>query len=184
MKYIVCITGASGVTLGFRLIDELLTGKHDVHVVITSNADDVITHELGKNFQYPKGATYYKDDDSNAALNSSSFTFDAAIVVPCSLKSLSSIATGFSHTLTTRVAENALRTRSTLIIVPRETPLSASALENMLALRRDGAIIFPPIVAYYHLPETVDDMTDFFIGKLLDLLGISNELYKRWNQSH
>ena len=180
MRYVVCITGASGAIIGFRLIQELLSRDLEVHAVITSNARRVIEAELGESYSYPTGAFYYEDDDSNASLNSSSFVFKTAVIVPCSLKTLSSIAHGCSHSLTTRIAENALRTRAGLIIVPRETPLSAAALENMLALRKDGAIIFPPSVAYYHLPKTVEDITDFFVGKLLDLLSIPNDLYRRW----
>ncbi|MBN1154502.1 UbiX family flavin prenyltransferase [candidate division KSB1 bacterium] len=180
MRYIVCITGASGVIIGFRLIQELLTRNLQVHVVITPNARKVITVELGDHYTLPSGAYYHDEEDSFAPLNSSSFLFQAAIIVPCSIKTLSSIANGFSNSLTTRIAENALRTRSTLIVVPRETPLSASALENMLSLRRDGAIIFPPSIAYYHRPTTVEDVTDFFVGKILDLLQIPNDLYRRW----
>jgi 4-hydroxy-3-polyprenylbenzoate decarboxylase len=96
------------------------------------------------------------------------------------MKTLAAIASGYSENLIVRAAENQLRTNRQLILSPRETPLSHSNLENMLKLRQAGAIICPPMAAYYHLPKSVDEMTDFFVGKILDLLGIANDLYKRW----
>jgi 4-hydroxy-3-polyprenylbenzoate decarboxylase len=179
-KFVVGITGASGVIIGVRLIEILLQKNLSVITIITENARKVIEHELGKNFKFPLEAEYYNEHDASAPINSSSFLIDAAVIAPCSMKTLSAIAHGYSNNLITRAADNQLRTDKPLILVPRETPLSISHLENMLKLKQAGAIICPPMAAYYHHPQSVADMTDFFVGKILDLLGIQNRLYKRW----
>ena len=183
MKVAVAITGASGVILGFRFIEELKSRHHIPYVIISENAKIVIKHELGQKFQMPSDVKYFTENDAFSPLNSSSFLLDAMVIIPCSMKTLSAVARGYANTLITRTAENVLRTDSKLIIVPRETPLSSSALENMLHLRREGAIIFPPAIAYYHKPKTISDITDFFVGKILDLLKIKNDLYNRWDNN-
>jgi len=174
------ITGASGVVIGIRLIEELIQKSIEVISVITENAQQVIKHELNNNFKLPLKAQFFDEFDSSAPFNSSSFIIESMVIAPCSMKTLSAIANGYTYNLITRAADNQLRTQRSLILVPRETPLSASHLENMLKLKRAGAIICPPMAAYYHHPESVNDMTDFFVGKILDLLNIPNRLYKRW----
>jgi 4-hydroxy-3-polyprenylbenzoate decarboxylase len=181
MKITVAITGASGVIIGIRLLEELVKDKHTVYGIITKNARLVLTHEIEEKYDLPSNVQYFEEDDQYSELNSSSFLLDAMVIAPCSLKSLAAIANGYTNTLVVRAAENVLRTGSKLIVVPRETPLSASALENMLRLKNQGAIVCPPIVAYYHQPQNVNDITNFFVGKILDLLGIENTLYNRWN---
>jgi len=179
-KIIVGITGASGVIIGIRLVEELLNKKYEVISIISKNAKQVIEHELGNNFQLPQEAQYIDENDVTAPINSSSFLVDAMIIAPCSMKTLSAIANGYTHSLITRAADNQLRIDKPLIFIPRETPLSISHLENMLKLKQAGAIICPPMAAYYHHPKSIEDMTDFFVGKILDLLGIQNALYQRW----
>ena len=98
------------------------------------------------------------------------------------MKSLSALASGYASNLLIRAADGMLRTGRKLIVVPRETPLSLAAIENMAALRRGGAIIMPPCAAYYHEPRSVADMTDFFVGKILDLLGVEHKLFRRWGE--
>ncbi|MFH1726557.1 MAG: UbiX family flavin prenyltransferase [Elusimicrobiota bacterium] len=180
MRAIVGITGASGVVIGIRLAEELLARGNEVHAVVTSPGRDVIKHEVGKGFKFPAKVRVHENDDPRSPLNSSSFLADAMVVAPCSMKSLAGIAAGYADDLLVRAADGMLRTGKRLILVPRETPLSLSALENMAALRKDGAIIMPPAAAYYHRPKTADDMTNFFVGKILDLLGVENSLYRRW----
>lgn len=182
MRIVVAITGASGVIIGFRLLEELTSRDHSLYGIVTNNARQVIQHELGPDFKYPSTVTYYEEADQQSPLNSSSFIVDGMIIAPCSMKTLAAIAIGYSNSLVVRAADNVLRTRSKLIIVPRETPLSGSALNNMLNLHHEGAIIFPPMVAYYHHPQTIEDITNFFVGKILDLLGIPNDLYRRWGK--
>lgn len=179
-KIVVGITGASGVVIGIRLIEELLQKNFEVISIITKNAQKVIEHELGNNFQLLPKAQYFEEHDASAPINSSSYLIDAMVIAPCSMKSLSAIANGHTDNLITRAADNQLRTDKPLILVPRETPLSISHLENMAKLKQAGAIICPLMAAYYHHPKSVKDMTDFFVGKILDLLGIQNELYQRW----
>ena len=181
MRVVVGITGASGVVIAFRLLEELEARNCDIYATISHHAEGVIRHELGEQFKKTGGIPYYHEMDQDAPLNSSSFVFDAMVVVPCSMKSLAAIAAGYSESLIARCAENALRTGSKLVLVPRETPLSESALSNMLTMKRAGALILPPMTAYYTKPETIMDVTNFFVGKILDLLNISNDLYPRWS---
>ena len=179
-KFVVSITGASGVIIGIRLIEELLEANSEVISVISDNAKKVIEHELSNNFQLPLEVQYFDEHDAIAPVNSSSILIDAMIIAPCSMKTLSAIANGYSYNLITRAADNQFRTNKPLILVPRETPLCISHIENMLKLKQAGAIICPPMAAYYHHPKSVEDMTDFFVGKILDLLNIPNQLFRRW----
>jgi polyprenyl P-hydroxybenzoate/phenylacrylic acid decarboxylase-like protein len=103
------------------------------------------------------------------------------IVTPCSMKSLSAIAQGYTNDLVARAADNVLRMKRRLVLVPRETPLSLAAIENMRSAYLAGAVILPPAIAYYFEPQSIDDMTDFVVGKILDALEISHELYRRWS---
>lgn len=179
MKVIVAITGASGAVLGVRLLEQLQA--HEVHLIVTPAARVVIDHEVG---EVELRATFrYDATDLAAPLASSSFGVDAMVVVPCSMKTLAAIAHGYSHNLVVRAADNVLRTRGKLVLVPRETPLSLAALENMRAACMAGAVILPPVMAYYFGPQSVDEVTDFFVGKVLDLLGLPHELYRRWDGS-
>ncbi|MBI5243854.1 MAG: UbiX family flavin prenyltransferase [Elusimicrobia bacterium] len=179
-RIVVGITGASGVIRGIRTAEALLKRGFEVHAIVTDAAWAVIRHEVGKDFAFPKKLALYGEDDSASPLNSSSFLVDAMVVAPCSMKSLAGIAAGYAQNLLIRAADGMLRFGKMLIVMPRETPLSLSALENMAALRRGGAVIMPPCAAYYHAPKSVDDMTDFFVGKILDALGVEHRLYKRW----
>jgi len=101
-------------------------------------------------------------------------------IVPCSMKTLSGIAHGYADNLILRAAENVLRLGRRLVVVPRETPLSLADIENMRRVKLAGAIVLPPNMAYYYRPQTVGEVTDFFVGKILDVLGIEHRLYKRW----
>jgi len=174
------ITGASGVVVGIRLIEELLNRQFQVIGIVTHNGVNVIEHELGKNFSLPTGVIYYDELDGAAVINSSSFLIDGMVIAPCSMKTLAAIANGYTSSLIVRAADNQLRTGKPLILVPRETPLSSSHLENMLKLKQAGAIICPLMAAYYHHPQSIGDMTNFFVGKILDLMRIPNDLYQRW----
>jgi 4-hydroxy-3-polyprenylbenzoate decarboxylase len=188
-RIVVAITGASGAVLAKRLLDNLT--EHEVHLIISRASQEVIAHELGHEADpttnittnieaiFPAAARY-AEDDLTAPLASSSYLVDAMVVVPCSMKTLSGIAHGYANNLIVRAAENVLRLGRLLVVVPRETPLSLSAIENMRRVRLAGGIILPPVMAYYYRPQTVDEVTDFFVGKILDVLGIEHELYRRW----
>jgi 4-hydroxy-3-polyprenylbenzoate decarboxylase len=177
---VVGISGASGVIIGIRTAEELLRAGREVHVIVTDAAREVIRHEMGKACRFPKGAVVHGEGDSSSPLNSTSFVVDAMVVAPCSVKSLSALASGYANNLLIRCADGVLRMGRRLVVVPRETPLSLAALENMAALKRGGAVILPPCAAYYYGPRSADDMTDFFVGKILDCLGVEHKLFRRW----
>ncbi|MFA6317199.1 MAG: UbiX family flavin prenyltransferase [Elusimicrobiota bacterium] len=181
-RYVVGVSGASGAVIGLRLIEELSAREHEVHAVVTEAAEEVIRHEVGPRHRFPARVRRHGIADSSSPLNSSSFVFDAMVVAPCSMKTLSAIAAGYADNLLVRAADSCLRLGRRLVVVPRETPLSLSALENMASLKRAGAVVMPPCVSYYHKPAKVSDITDFFVGKVLDALGIENNLYGRWSE--
>lgn len=182
MEIAVAITGASGVVIGARLLQILADQEaHEVHLLLSKGGQAVMAHELDRDCPLP--ATHHWDPgDLTAPIASSSRAPDAMAVVPCSMKTLSAIAHGYAADLIGRTAEIMLRMGRPLILMPRETPLSLPAIENMRLAKLAGATILPPAVAYYPYPQTVDDITDFFVGKTLDLLGLEHDLYRRWRE--
>lgn len=184
-KIIVAITGASGVVLGKRLIEFLKTKENKkeyyIHLIISKKAKEIAEYE-GINFQNIIAAAdeIHEEEDLNANISSSSHKVDAMVVVPCSMKTLAAIANGLGDNLISRSAENILKMNRKLIIVPRDTPLSLADIENMAKLKTAGAVIAPPNMAYYFNPTTVEEVTDFFVGKILDCLDIEHNLYKKW----
>jgi 4-hydroxy-3-polyprenylbenzoate decarboxylase len=179
MRIVVAVTGASGVIIAHRLLEELK--GHEVHLTISRGALDVAADEGVDVGSIQKLASHVHDvNDMHSMLASSSNIMDAMVVVPCSMKTLSAIANGFAANLITRAAENVLKMGGRLVVVPRDSPLTLAAIENMRRLKLGGAIILPPNIAYYHGPKSVDDMTDFIVGKILDVLGVNHRLYRRW----
>ncbi|HEX54762.1 MAG: aromatic acid decarboxylase [Candidatus Altiarchaeales archaeon] len=181
MKIIVAITGASGAVLAERLLENL--ARHERYVIISNSAGIILELEDIRLERIMELSTkFYRNSEIDSELASSSYSkdIDAMVVIPCSMKTLSAIANGFANNLIVRCAENMLKFNKKLILVPRETPLSLSAIENMLKLRISGAIILPPNIAYYHKPKSLDDMTNFIVGKVLDSLEIEHNLYKKW----
>ena len=186
MKIVVAISGASGVVLGKRLVEVLKSeenkGKYEVHLIISEAAKEIAGFEETDLSQARKVADYsYEEDDLEAGIASSSYGVDAMVVLPCSMKTLSAIANGFCDNLINRAAENMLKMGRLLVVSPRDTPLSLAALNNMAKLRDEGALIVPPVMAYYYKPKTIDDVTDFFVGKVLDCLRIEHDLYNKWS---
>jgi len=182
VEIVVAITGASGVIIGVRLLEVLAErGGHQVHLLVSRGAEVVMAHELSPDVCLP--ATHRWDvEDLMAPIASSSRAPEAMVVAPCSMKTLSAIARGYVDDLIVRVAEIMLRLGRPLVLMPRETPLSLPAIENLRLARLAGAIILPPVVAYYPRPQTVDDVTDFFVGKAFDVLGLEHNLYRRWGE--
>ena len=182
MEIVVAITGASGVAIGVRLLEVLAEGdRHRVHLLVSAGAQAVIAQELGADVHLP--ATVRWDvEDLTTPLASSSRAPQAMVVAPCSMKTLSAIAHGYASDLIVRVAEMMLRLGRPLILMPRETPLSLPAIENMRLAKLAGAVLLPPVMAYYPRPQTVDEVTDFFVGKVLDVLGLEHRLYRRWGE--
>jgi 4-hydroxy-3-polyprenylbenzoate decarboxylase len=178
MKIVIGITGASGAVYGIRLLQVL---EEETFLVVSQQGKKVMAHETGYTLKDLNYAHYYHDYQLDAPLSSGSFLFDAMVVVPCSLSTVSKIATGIADTLITRCASVALKENRTLIVVPRETPLNTVQLKNMMQLSLQGAVILPAMPGFYHGPESVQDMVDFMVGKILDQLRIDHDLYNRWN---
>jgi 4-hydroxy-3-polyprenylbenzoate decarboxylase len=190
------ITGASGSIYGERLIQTLLLKDLKINLIISDSGkvvfetergislggDEDVVRERLKNYFNDSGnkINYFDNDDFKALIASGSSASDLMIIVPCSMGALSRIANGNSGNLIERVADVTLKENKKLILVPRETPLNRIHLSNMLKLSKMGALIVPAAPAFYHQPETINDLVDFIVGKVLDLAGIEHSLYKRW----
>ena len=182
MKIVVCITGASGVCYAKRLLEVLKERDIKTSLIISSSAKRIIEHELDRDIQYliDLSYEYYENNDFFSPLASGSHKFHSVVVVPCSMKTLSAVANGYSNNLICRVCDVAIKERRKIILMPREMPLSPIHLENMLKLSKLGVVIMPPIPAFYGKPKTVEDIVDFVVGRVLDNLGIPNDLFRRW----
>jgi len=189
--YIVAITGASGVVYGTTLVNELLQKGIEVHLVVSRPACIVMEQELGWNLgdspekelgkYFPKGQLFlYNNADIAARLASGSFITDGMVIVPCTMSTLSAVSNGLSNNLIERAADVMLKERRPLVLVPRETPLSSIHLRNMLQLSDMGAAIVPAMPAFYHRPETIEEMVSFMTGKILDVMKIPNQTFKRY----
>jgi len=188
MKFVVGISGASGAIYGKRLVQVLLTLKHECHLVVSRAGKAVIAHELGEDFsRWPtsfEGAEVlrlWKPDDLFAPFCSGSNAPDAMAVVPCSMGTLGRIAAGTSDSLLVRAADVCLKERIPLVLAVRETPLNLIHIENMARVTRAGAVVLPASPGFYHRPREVDDLIDHLVGKILDTLGVSHRLFQRWN---
>ena len=183
MKIIVGITGASGVVIGIRLL-EVLRGIAETHLIVSESAKKIIAIETDYDLDaiYAFASQVYDNSDLTTTLSSGSVRYDGAILVPCSMKTMGSIASGISTTLITRIAEVCLKEGRKLVIVPRETPLSLIHLENMVTVKKAGAVLLPASPAFYHAPKTMLDLVDFVVARALDVFGVQmdTELIKRW----
>ena len=182
MEIVVGISGASGAAYGIRLLQVLREKGCITHLVITESAAKIIEIEtdfLLKDVQ-DLADHVYTPRDFAAPIASGSHLFHAMVVIPCSMGTLSAIACGSSDTLITRAADVCLKEKRRLIIVPRETPLSLVGLRNMVAAAEAGAVVLPACPAFYSKPQSLDDLVDVLVGRMLDLLGVENDLYRRW----
>lgn len=182
MKIVVGISGGSGAIYGLSLLKSLKELNIETHLVVSKMGEYVMNHECGISLNDLKDlSTYYHDNKNFAApISSGSFKVDKTIIVPCSMKTLSGVANGFSDSLLTRACDVAIKEGRKLILVPRETPLSPIHLENMYKLSKMGVVIFPPAPGFYNHPETIEDIVLNMTGRLLDMLDIENNLIKRW----
>jgi 4-hydroxy-3-polyprenylbenzoate decarboxylase len=182
-KIVIGFSGASGVIYGIRLIEVLHSMSVETYLIISEWAKKNIEIETDKTLEYVKSlsSVNYDNFSLDASVSSGSFLHNGMVIVPCSMKSLSSIANGYDDTLISRAASVTLKESRKLIIVPRETPLSRIHLENMIKLQQAGAIILPAMPGFYHKPSTIEEIVDHLVGKILDQLNIEHHLFKRWN---
>jgi 4-hydroxy-3-polyprenylbenzoate decarboxylase len=180
METVVGITGASGIIYGLRLLEELPGRKT---VIVTDDAVKIAEVELGASKRYilSKADAHFENSDMFSPFASGSVKFDAMVIAPCSTSTMSKIACGIADNLITRTASVALKERRRLVLLVRETPLSSIHLGNMEKLAAAGAIVMPASPAFYPVPKSIDDLVDFMIGRVLDELGIENDLYRRWS---
>lgn len=194
--YTIAISGASGAPYALRLLQVLVKGGHSLYLSISGNGLSILNDETGlmlkgsetdiqfaleKHLEAKEGQiSYFDEDNMYAAIASGSVKVDAMVVIPCSMKTLSAIAHGYASTLIERAADVTLKEKRKLIIVPRETPLSAIHLRNLLTLAELGCHIIPAMPAFYHHPKRVSEMVDFVVGRVLDSMGVENDISPRW----
>jgi flavin prenyltransferase len=181
-RLIVGITGATGVIYGVRLLERLREARVETHLVISRWGARTLQHETRYSREDVEALAdaSYKVDDLGAAISSGSFQTDGMIVAPCSAKSLAAIAHGYGDSLVHRAADVVLKERRKLVLAVRETPLSDIHLENMLKLSRMGVVILPPLPAFYNNPETLDDIVDHTVARMLDQFAIETGV-PRWS---
>ncbi|MBI1919870.1 MAG: UbiX family flavin prenyltransferase [Geobacter sp.] len=198
-RIVLAITGASGAVYGLRLCEELIKTGCEPTLLISKAGFQVLKEETGLDWQGEAAEVtakvreqfagsglapmYFADDDFMAPFASGSSAPAAMVICPCTMGTVGRVAAGLSSTLIERTADVMLKERRPLVLVPRETPLSEIHLENLLKLARAGARIVPAMPAFYHQPESVDDLVNFMVGKVLDQLGVEHSLFKRWGDS-
>jgi 4-hydroxy-3-polyprenylbenzoate decarboxylase len=191
-RFVVGITGASGIVLAQKLIIALAQAGHFIELIISQHALYTAAFELGSQYTTPKKIvdsfpdqiqkriTLHPIQDIGCAVASGSYLVDGMIIIPCSMATLAAVAIGLGDNALRRAADVTIKEKRALVIVPRESPLSEIHLENLLKLARLGATIVPPMPAWYTTPTTLEDIEHFIVGKVLDALHLPHELYKRW----
>jgi len=191
LPLVVAITGASGAPYAVRLLEALLEAERETWLIVSSHGLRLLRTELDIDsldaLRQRVGARawgrlvrVYEDADRGAAPASGSARNAGMVICPCSMGTLSAVSVGASRSLVERAADVMLKERRPLVLVPRETPLSAIHLQNMLRLSRAGAVILPAAPGFYNRPQTVADLVDFLVARVLDQLGVANTLAKRW----
>jgi 4-hydroxy-3-polyprenylbenzoate decarboxylase len=177
------VTGASGAVYPLRLLEKLHRSGAEIHLILSRSGEKTLFLETGRKAADLKSLANFcwPIDDISAPLASGSFPTHAMVVAPCSINSMSSIAHGITSNLLTRAADVTLKERRRLILMVRESPLHLGHLRTMTALAEMGAILAPPIPGFYNQPETVDDLVDSSVDRILDLIGLPDENARRWN---
>jgi 4-hydroxy-3-polyprenylbenzoate decarboxylase len=183
-RLIIGISGASGVIYGVRLLQLLRNAGVETHLVMSKTADLTFAYETDLKIAEVRALANFSHpiDDMAASISSGSFRTAGMIVAPCSMRSMSEIASGVTTTLLTRAADVALKERRRLVLMVRETPLHTGHLRTMAALSEIGAIIAPPVPAFYAKPDSLDDMVEHTVGRVLDLFGIDIGVVRRWGE--
>lgn len=181
-RIIVGITGASGAVYGVRALELLALAGIETHLVVSRSAALTLSQEMGLRHAdiAGKATLVHANQDVGAAISSGSFKTDGMLIAPCSVRTLSEIATGVTSTLLTRAADVVLKERRRLVLMLRETPLHLGHLRSMVAITEMGAIIMPPVPAFYAMPKSLDDMVEHTVGRALDLFDIDNTAVHRW----
>jgi polyprenyl P-hydroxybenzoate/phenylacrylic acid decarboxylase-like protein len=184
-RLIVGVTGSSAPQLGVRLLTALRSiDAIETHLVVSPGARQSLELELGMTVDELEALAdvAYPATDLGAAVSSGSFRTLGMAIMPCSMRTLAAVAGGVSSDLLTRAADVCLKERRRLVLVPRETPLSLIHIRNMETVTLAGAVVLPPVPAFYHRPETIDDLLDHTVGKVLDQFGIEHDLFRRWGE--
>ena len=180
MRILVAITGASGALYAQRLLDNLDPVEHEIHVVLSSYAHAVLSQELPAGLRLPSGAKSYQLKSMNAPFASGSNPPDAMVVIPCTMGTLGRIAHGYSEDVLLRAADVVLKEKKKLILVPRETPLNLVHVKNFELLLLAGAVILPANPSFYTRPQTIEQVVDTVVARVLDHLGATHKLMARW----
>jgi flavin prenyltransferase len=179
VKLVIASSGASGAIYLQRLINQLDSSEHEIHLVLSDHAREVINEELG-NFEIPKGVNQHGDHGMQVPFVSGSSRFDAMVIIPCSMGTIGRIASGVSETTILRAADVFLKEKRKLILVPRETPWSLIHARNVVALIEAGALVLPASPSFYSRPHTVEQVVDTVVWRVLDHLGIKHDKAFRW----
>jgi 4-hydroxy-3-polyprenylbenzoate decarboxylase len=182
-RLIVGMTGSTGAVFGIRLLEALKHAEVESHLVISKWAQRTIEHETRHTVEQVRAlaTVVHGQGDMGASISSGSFITEGMVVIPCSVRTLGGIANGYGEHLVHRAADVILKERRRLVLVARETPLSQVHLENMLKLARMGVVMLPPMPAFYNHPQTVDDVIDHIVARVLDQFGIEAPFAKRWD---
>jgi 4-hydroxy-3-polyprenylbenzoate decarboxylase len=182
-RVVVGVTGATGALYAVRLLERLRRAGCETHLVVTSAGLINVHHELGLDRHELEALAdvSYSPADVGAAIASGAFAAAAMVVAPCSMKSLAAIANGLSDNLLTRAADVALKERRRLVLMVRETPLNLAHLRNMTSVTEMGAIVFPPLPAFYHRPTTIDEIVDDTVERVVALLGVAGASPRPWS---
>lgn len=183
MRIIVGVSGASGAIYAFRLLEKLrLNSNVETHLILSRAGEKTLFLETAKKSAELRDLAHfcYPVEDISCRLASGSFLTDGMVIAPCSIHTMSALATGLSSNLLIRAADVTLKERRKLVLMVRESPLHLGHLRTMVALAEMGAIIAPPIPGFYHKPETVMDIVDHSVARVLDLLGLPDESTRRW----
>jgi 4-hydroxy-3-polyprenylbenzoate decarboxylase len=183
MRIVVGISGASGAIYGVRTLEVLHKLGIETHLVLSDTAGKTIEYETTYKVAdvHALATKVYPVKDVGAAISSGSFKTDGMVVAPCSIKTLSGLANSYNDNLLTRAADVSLKERRKLVLVVRETPLHLGHLRLMTAVTEMGAVVLPPMPSFYHLPQTIDDIVNQTVGKVLDQFGLDASLFKRWS---
>jgi len=182
-RLVIGISGASGVIYGIRML-EMLRSKLETHLILTEQAKQTLALETSITVGEVESLASFvhSDNDLSSPLASGSFLTQGMIIIPCSIKTLSAVANSYSQTLIARAADVNLKERRRVVLVVRETPLHLGHLRLMARVTEIGGVILPPLPAFYHRPETISDIIDHTIGKILDIFDIPHDLFRRWRE--